>query len=143
MGSLDDLIKENEGKKGRIMVIDKLPETTTAIKNIFPDYEVFGYTNIDESLKELGEKPEFYDLILLDVDVRTSIYEAEDMYNKLRAYNKNVPIIFHTGMDKSFKMSYKYLEDVAGYCIQKGDMEIKNIVEELIKKYKEKCKDGK
>lgn len=138
MGSLDDLIKENEVKKGRIMVIDKLPETATAIKNIFPDYEVFGYPNIDESLKELEKNPLFYDLILLDVDVRTSIYEAEEMYNKLRVYNKDVPIIFHTGMDKSFKMSYKYLEGVAGYCIQKGDMEIKNIVEELIRKYKER-----
>lgn len=141
MGTLEDLIKEEKKeKKGKIMVIDKLPETSEALQNLLPDYEFISYPEVNKAVEELARNPSLYDLIFLDIDVRTSIYEGEEAYNKLRAHNKDIPIIFHTGMDKSFKMSYEYLKKVSGYCIQKGeDPEgLINIVNNVIKEYRSK-----
>jgi DNA-binding response OmpR family regulator len=84
-------------KKIRILVVDDEPDLVSVCKMVLEDkgFEVDAFT--DSSLAFSNFKPNFYDLLILDIKMPD--VDGLDLYKKIKELDNNVKICFLTASE--------------------------------------------
>jgi CheY-like chemotaxis protein len=98
---LQNQTTSSRNKKKRVLLVDDEPDICMVYQIVLEDagYECTSYTDPVKALQEF--KPDYYDLILLDIKMR--VLNGFELCKKIREVDKTVHIVFITASEEYYE----------------------------------------
>jgi CheY-like chemotaxis protein len=114
--------------KFNVMLIDDEPDMIITFKSFLhsEEYNVDAFSNSQEALRHFAQvNPSYYDLVIMDI--RMPRLNGLQLYNRMRAINSSVRVLFVSALD-ALEELVSILPDFEHNCIIKKPVEKDNFV---------------